>query len=101
MDISAFFILLLILAVLLAGISKGGFGSGASFICIPILALVIEPTQALGIMLPLLMVMDAVSLTGILSGTPYTVQEEEKTNELIFFSSMTLIKLIRFKILFW
>ncbi|MBC8407966.1 MAG: sulfite exporter TauE/SafE family protein [Rhodobacteraceae bacterium] len=62
MDISALFILLLILAVLLAGISKGGFGSGASFICIPILALVIEPTQALGIMLPLLMVMDAVSL---------------------------------------
>jgi hypothetical protein len=62
MDISAFFIFLLILAVLLAGISKGGFGSGASFICIPILALVVEPTQALGIMLPLLMLMDAVSL---------------------------------------
>ena len=49
-------------AVLFAGISKSGFGSGAAFAASSILALVLEPGQALGIMLPLLMVMDVTSL---------------------------------------
>ncbi|MFU8881391.1 MAG: sulfite exporter TauE/SafE family protein [Rhodobacterales bacterium] len=49
-------------AVLFAGISKGGFGSGAAFAAASILALVLEPGQALGIMLPLLMLMDAANL---------------------------------------
>lgn len=49
-------------AVLFAGISKGGFGSGAAFAASTILALVLEPGAALGLMLPLLMVMDAASL---------------------------------------
>lgn len=49
-------------AVLLAGISKGGFGSGAAFAATPLLALALPPAQAVGLMLPLLMVMD---LTGI------------------------------------
>ncbi len=48
--------------VLFAGISKGGFGSGAAFAATPILALVMSPGQALGLMLPLLMVMDVASL---------------------------------------
>ncbi|WP_239113224.1 sulfite exporter TauE/SafE family protein [Shimia biformata] len=50
------------IAVTFAGISKGGFGSGAAFASSTILALVIPPTQALGIMLPLLMLMDVANL---------------------------------------
>lgn len=49
-------------AVVFAGISKSGFGSGAAFAASSILAIVLEPGQALGIMLPLLMVMDVTAL---------------------------------------
>lgn len=49
-------------AVMVAGISKGGFGSGAAFAGAVILALVVEPQQALALMLPLLMVMDVSAL---------------------------------------
>jgi len=49
-------------AVLFAGVSKGGFGSGAAFASASILALVVEPAIALGIMLPLLMLIDVASL---------------------------------------
>ena len=49
-------------AVVFAGVSKGGFGSGAAFAASSVLALVVDPGLALGIMLPLLMVIDAASL---------------------------------------
>ncbi|WP_386684074.1 sulfite exporter TauE/SafE family protein [Loktanella sp. R86503] len=49
-------------AVLFAAISKSGFGSGAAFAASAILALVVPPGPALGIMLPLLMLIDAASL---------------------------------------
>lgn len=49
-------------AVLFAGVSKGGFGSGASFAATPILALVLPPEMALGILLPLLMLADVTTL---------------------------------------
>ena len=49
-------------AAVFAGISKGGFGSGAAFAAASILALVVEPGLALGVMLPLLMLIDAVTL---------------------------------------
>ncbi|MDW3225118.1 MAG: sulfite exporter TauE/SafE family protein [Paracoccaceae bacterium] len=49
-------------AVIFAGISKGGFGSGAAFAAASILALVVEPGLALGVMLPLLMLIDAATL---------------------------------------
>ncbi|NNE89553.1 MAG: sulfite exporter TauE/SafE family protein [Silicimonas sp.] len=52
------FFALAVPAVILAGISKGGFGSGASFIATPILAIVLPPELAVGILLPLLMLMD-------------------------------------------
>jgi uncharacterized membrane protein YfcA len=52
------FFLLAIPAVLFAGVSKGGFGSGAAFAATPILALALPPQQAAGLMLPLLMLMD-------------------------------------------
>ncbi|MEL6644471.1 MAG: sulfite exporter TauE/SafE family protein [Pseudomonadota bacterium] len=56
------FYLVAIPAVVFAGISKAGFGSGASFAATPLLALVIDPALALGILLPLLMVIDAATL---------------------------------------
>lgn len=49
-------------AVIFAGISKSGFGSGAAFASASVLALVIEPGLALGVMLPLLMLIDVASL---------------------------------------
>ncbi len=49
-------------AVIFAGISKGGFGSGAAFASASILAIVLDPGAALGIMLPVLMVIDLASL---------------------------------------
>ena len=61
-EITVSLALLLCGAVFLAGVSKGGFGSGVAFISTPILALALEPAQALGIMLPLLMLADLVSL---------------------------------------
>jgi uncharacterized membrane protein YfcA len=49
-------------AILFAGISKGGFGSGAAFVGGAILALVVPPGAALGVTLPLLMMIDAATL---------------------------------------
>lgn len=51
-----------IFAALFAGVSKGGFGSGAAFAGSSILALFVPPGMALGIMLPLLMLIDVTSL---------------------------------------
>lgn len=56
------FFALAIPAVIFAGISKGGFGSGAAFAAGSILALAVDPGVALGVMLPLLMLMDAAGL---------------------------------------
>jgi hypothetical protein len=56
------FFALAVPAVLFAGISKGGFGSGASFAATPMLALILDPRAALGLMLPLLFLMDFTAL---------------------------------------
>lgn len=56
------FLAIAIPAVFLAGVSKGGFGSGASFVAAAILALILPPGLALGIMLPLLMLIDVAAL---------------------------------------
>ena len=56
------FILIAAFATVFAGISKGGFGSGAAFASAAILATIIEPGSAIGIMLPLLILMDLGSL---------------------------------------
>ena len=56
------FILIATFATVFAGISKGGFGSGAAFASAAILATIIEPGSAIGIMLPLLILMDFGSL---------------------------------------
>ena len=49
-------------AVMFAGISKAGFGSGAAFAAAAILAVAVEPGLALGVMLPMLMLVDAATL---------------------------------------
>lgn len=55
------FYLVAIPAVLITGISKGGFG-GIALLAVPLMALVISPTQAAGIMLPILLAMDVSSI---------------------------------------
>ena len=45
-------------AVLLAGLSKGGFGGGVGFVGVLALAQVSSPIQAVAVMLPILCVMD-------------------------------------------
>ena len=49
-------------AVVFAGVSKGGFGSGAAFASGAILAVVMDPAAAIGLMLPLLILIDLATL---------------------------------------
>jgi len=56
-----FFWLCAIIAVIVTGISKGGFG-GLGLLAVPLMALTISPVQAAGIMLPILIVMDWVGV---------------------------------------
>ncbi|MBE0533932.1 MAG: sulfite exporter TauE/SafE family protein [Rhodospirillales bacterium] len=49
-------------AVLLAAISKGGFGGGLAMLGVPLLSLVIPAPQAAAIMLPILCVMDVMGV---------------------------------------
>lgn len=49
-------------SVTFAGFAKGGFGGGPAFVASAILALVTTPTQAIGLMLPLLMLMDVATV---------------------------------------
>lgn len=56
------FYLFAVPAVLIFGISKGGFGGGLGVLAVPLMALVISPVQAAGILLPILCFMDLLSL---------------------------------------
>ena len=49
-------------AVLLFGIAKGGFGGGLGIVSVPLMSLVMSPVQAAGILLPILCLMDLLSL---------------------------------------
>jgi len=49
-------------AVALVGLSKGGFGGAMALIGVPLMALAMSPVRAAAIMLPILIVMDIVSL---------------------------------------
>lgn len=62
MHLDAAFYAVAIVAVLISAVSKGGFGGGAGFASAPLLALAMPPAQAVGLLLPLLMLMDAISL---------------------------------------
>ncbi|WP_293576526.1 sulfite exporter TauE/SafE family protein [Phaeobacter sp.] len=61
-EVTVMFFMITVFAVIFAGVSKGGFGSGAAFASSSILALIVEPGVALAFMLPLLMLIDIVSL---------------------------------------
>lgn len=56
------FYLAAIPAVLITGIAKGGFGTGAGLLAVPLMALTVAPLQAAAVMLPILCLMDLVSL---------------------------------------
>ncbi len=49
-------------AVLVAGVSKGGFGGGVGFVSVPLMAMAISPIQAAAVMLPVLCLMDVFGL---------------------------------------
>ncbi len=49
-------------AVILVGLSKGGLGGAVGFVGVPLMALVMSPVQAAAILLPILVLMDVVSL---------------------------------------
>ncbi len=52
------FYLLAVPAVLILGVSKGGFGGGLGSLAVPLVALVVSPIQAAAVLLPILCVMD-------------------------------------------
>lgn len=55
-------ILVISFAVLVYGFAKGGAGAPLSAICVPLMSLVLSPFQAAAILLPLLLVLDALAL---------------------------------------
>lgn len=62
MDLDLAFFAVAIPAVIFAGLSKGGFGAGAGFASTPILALALPPAQAVGLMLPIFLLMDVAGM---------------------------------------
>ena len=57
-DYPLIFYPLAVLAILLGGISKGGFGAAAGGLAVPVMSVAIAPPEAAGIMLPILCAMD-------------------------------------------
>jgi uncharacterized membrane protein YfcA len=57
-----FFYAIAVPAIIMIGLSKSGFLVGVSVLGVPLLALVIDPIKAAGILLPILIAMDAVGL---------------------------------------
>jgi uncharacterized membrane protein YfcA len=49
-------------AIVLTGVAKGGFGGGIGSLAVPLIALTVAPARAAAIMLPILVLMDAVGL---------------------------------------
>lgn len=62
MNPNTIFYIVAILAVLLIGISKSGFGSTMAVFGVPMMSLVIPPAQAAAIILPLLIMLDLFNL---------------------------------------
>ncbi|MBS1180695.1 MAG: sulfite exporter TauE/SafE [Proteobacteria bacterium] len=56
------FYLAAIPAVVLTGLSKGGLGAAFGMAAVPILALVVSPVRAAGLMLPILLISDVVAM---------------------------------------
>ncbi|MGF1684042.1 sulfite exporter TauE/SafE family protein [Photobacterium minamisatsumaniensis] len=60
-------------AVLIYGIGKGGLGGALGIIAVPLMALVISPTQAAAILLPILCVMDAFAVKQHYKNADYSI----------------------------
>lgn len=56
------FYMMAIPAILIIGISKGGFGGGLGVVAVPMLAFVVDPVLAAAILLPVLCTMDLIGL---------------------------------------
>ncbi len=56
------FFVLALPAILIAGISKGGFGGGVVVLAVPMMSLAVPPQQAVAVMLPILMAMDLIAV---------------------------------------
>lgn len=56
------FIAAVVAGLLIAGVSKAGFGSGAAFAATPMIALAAPAQVAVGVLLPVLMLMDAIGV---------------------------------------
>ena len=69
-------------AVILSGVSKGGFGGGLGIMTVPLLALMVPPTQAAAIMLPILCAIDVVGLWA------YRGQGDRKNLQLLLIAAM-------------
>jgi len=57
-----YFYFLAAIATLIVGISKGGFGGGLAIVSVPIMSLAIDPILAAAIVLPILCIMDLISV---------------------------------------
>lgn len=62
MTFDSIFFLVAAPAAIFAGVAKAGFGAGASFAAAAMMALVVPPGVALGVMLPLLLMIDVTGL---------------------------------------
>jgi len=56
------FYLVAVPAILIVGISKGGFGGGLGLVAVPLMSLAVSPVQAAAIMLPILCLMDLAAM---------------------------------------
>jgi uncharacterized membrane protein YfcA len=57
-DFPAAFYVVGAIAILLTGISKGGFGAGGAGVAVPLMSIYVAPPEAAGIVLPILCAMD-------------------------------------------
>lgn len=69
---TAFFVFA-IPAVILTGLSKGGFGGGIGMLGTPLMALAVDPLTAAAIMLPVLLMMDAIGLVSYRGNVRWSV----------------------------
>ena len=59
---AAGFYIVATIAILITGISKGGFGAGGAGIAVPLMSIFVPPPEAAGIVLPILCAMDLVGV---------------------------------------
>lgn len=61
-DFPAAFYVVAVIAIIITGVAKGAFGMGSGGVAVPMMSIFIAPTEAAGIMLPILCAMDLFGL---------------------------------------